>query len=59
MVRATNPTVPLGVKLPAQGNYTLNANSIAVVGDHKQNRHTAYYSTSTSLRARYERGNLV
>ncbi len=25
---ATNPTVPLGVKIPAQGNYTLNASSI-------------------------------
>ena len=29
----TNPTVPLGVKLPTQGNYSLNANSISVIGE--------------------------
>lgn len=28
-----NPTVPLGVKIPSQGNYTLNANDITVVGE--------------------------
>ncbi|MCF8276317.1 MAG: T9SS type A sorting domain-containing protein [Flavobacteriales bacterium] len=29
----TNPTVPLGMKLPAQGSYTINANDITVVGE--------------------------
>jgi hypothetical protein len=29
----TNPIVDLGVKLPAQGNYTLQANDITVVGE--------------------------
>lgn len=29
----TNPTVPLGVKLPTQGNYSLDATSITVVGE--------------------------
>lgn len=27
---ATNPTVPLGMKLPASGNYTINANDITL-----------------------------
>lgn len=29
----TNPTVPLGMKLPAQGSYTLNASDITLVGE--------------------------
>lgn len=28
-----NPTIPLGIKIPSQGNYTLNANDITVVGE--------------------------